>query len=265
MSYPPESRLVPWHNHQEWHHWMAACRDVVQRLHVERGITEDVAMVTTPVALWLCIGPVRLRVSSPNPDVATPEQLHSQVDKWVAFEREAGPGRVLPRDIDAGAARRELLMVARKKWEAAASAVFSDLATINAAAAWWRLHEHDPVSSWSSGRVEDAFGAGSAIFWLSRRSTTITQRPNELIIGSLWIESEMWSRALTLEIEEAQAYLTLADLVQEETAQSLAPGWPSCPVHEHPMVVKSFDGSAFWCCPRDAQVRVAVGLLTPAP
>jgi hypothetical protein len=105
-----------WLDSDEWTRWQEALIGVTQRLREERGVDDPWRLTVGWGALWAEYGDRRLRVAVAGAELQGPDDLFDELDSWVAFDRNAGPGRVLDRDRQAMAEWRQRIPVIQQFW-----------------------------------------------------------------------------------------------------------------------------------------------------
>ncbi|SFP30813.1 hypothetical protein SAMN05660464_2706 [Geodermatophilus dictyosporus] len=189
------------------------------------------------------------------PDVQDPSGLFDDVDHWVAFERAAGPGRVLDRDRQAVAVYRARLPEAQRFWERVTGRLVPDVERTTGLELRWRVRVREDEEVWPGPSV-----VGGTLL-----SGPVEPVRRPLLFPQIWFEAPNVSRQLPEMTDEDEALAYLADLVQEAVVEELHGAWPECPRHTHPLTVQlSAEGRPVWQCPRDPSVRIAVGSLGSA-
>lgn len=223
----------------EWERWTAAAESLAGRLVSERGVLEGVCVRGTPVALYVEVGQLSLRVTGPDPDVMEPEDLFARADHWVAFERALGPGRILARDRVVIAAWDEALAKGRATWQYACEQVFGDLERAGETPVAWNVEVQTVTEVWPE-----------------------QPRRRELLLGELWLNATGWGRGLEVVVTQRDALLQAADVIQDEVGRHLPGAWPLCPAHgRHPLAPADRPEGPSWSCPKAFDVFVRIGHL----
>ena len=250
-----------WPDEAERDRWWAALQRVAARVERERGVVEPLGMEVDGRALWATYADLRFRVAGEYADLAE-EGLFDEVDDWVAFEREAGPGTELERDRAYVASVRARFPAATALWEAAVVRVLRDVTATTGMVLRWRVAVHEdeevPLRWTGTGDV--------GLFAVPAPSGAWPRRP--LRIPELWLEAEWqeargsWERQLDVhETDPEDAVLVVASYVQDDLIQELPGAWPACPGHGHPRELDAHEGVAVWRCPRGSGDPVPVGSL----
>lgn len=255
-----------WPDHEEWSRWRDALARVTTRLQEERGVEEPWRLTVGWGALWAEYGDLRLRVAGEGAELPSPDDLFAEIDSWVAFDREAGPGRVLDRDRRAMAEWRQRIPAVQQFWETVARRVFRDVEATTDLRLPWKVAVHEDEPDWSAFRaaVEDGVDGGitavGGIWGTDGPMPQPGRRP--LPFPQIWLETPRTGRSLPEMADEAEAIGYLADLVQEDVIGEVHGAWPECPRHPHPLqVVYTDPARPMWGCPTTADITVAIGEL----
>ncbi len=260
-----------WPDRAEMQRWELAADYVARRLRDERGVDEPVGVSSGYGALWVTFGERRVRVAGAGPDVDDEQELFEDLDSWVAFDRDAGPGRVLDRDRTAVAAVLDRMPVAQRLWSTAVQRVLVDLhATTNLTwnctlvvledePAWMRPRpageSRVPGLRVRVGPIEEPTGP-----------RTRSDMPRPVWLPRLWLECDTgWGT--TVDEEEDDAEVICADAagrIAGEVVDELWQAWPPCPRHSHLLEAAVSEGRACWTCPADDAVVAPVGALASA-
>jgi hypothetical protein len=250
-----------WPDQEEWNRWQDALAGAARRLKEERGVEEPWRLAVGWGALWAEYGDLRLRVAGEGIEVTDPDDLFDEVDHWVAFDRHAGPGRVLDRDRQAMAEWRHRLPAVRQFWEKVAVHVFRDVEATTDLRLPWKVVVHEDEPDWAAIRnsVDGGISAVGGVLmdiptpWPGRRPSNFPQ---------VWIETPHTGRSLPEMDDEADAIGYLADMVQEDVIDEIHGAWPQCPRHSHPLEVHYSDTARpVWKCPTTPDIAVAIGEL----
>ena len=226
------------------------------RLQDERGVEEPWRLIVGWGALWAEYGDLRLRVAGEGVELTDPDDLFDEVDQWVAFERMAGPGRVLDRDRQVMAEWRQRLPAVRQFWEQVAGHVFRDVEATTDLCLPWEVVVHEDEPDWPA--IPD--GVDGGIVLLDMPIPQPGRRP--LNFPQIWIEIPHTGRQLPEMDDEAEAIGYLADMVQEDVIEEIHGAWPQCPRHPHPLEVHCSDTAhPMWKCPKTPEIEVAIGEL----
>jgi hypothetical protein len=251
-----------WPDQRERNRWQDALAGATTRLKEERGVEEPWRLTVGSGALWAEYGDLRLRVAGEGVELTDPDDLFDEVDHWVAFERMAGPGRVLDRDRQAMAEWRQRLPAVRQFWEKVARQVFRDVEATTDLRLPWMVVVHEDEPDWPAIRngVDGGIGVVGGIFLLDVPMPQPGRRP--LNFPQIWIETPHTGRSLPEMDDEAEAIGHLADMVQEDVIEEIHGAWPQCPRHPHPLEVHRSDTAhPTWKCPDTPDIEVAVGEL----
>jgi hypothetical protein len=213
-------------------------------------------------ALWAEYGDLRLRVAGEGVELTDPEDLFDEVDHWVAFERMAGPGRVLDRDGQAMAEWRQRIPAIRQFWEKVAGHVFRDVEATADLRLPWKVAVHEDEPDWPAipDGVDSGIGVVGGIVLTDMPMPQLGRRP--LNFPQIWIETPHSGRSLPEMDDEAEATGYLADMVQEDVIEEIHGAWPKCPRHAHPLEVHYTDsGDPTWRCPKTPDIEVPIGEL----
>jgi hypothetical protein len=243
-----------WPDQDEQSRWHEALIAVAERLREERGVDDPWQLTVGWGALWAEYGDLRVRVAGEGAELHGSEDLFDEIDSWVAFDRMAGPGRVVDRDRQAMAEWRQRVPAVRQFWENVAGRVFRDVeATTNLRLGWKVVvHEDEPV--WPA--MPDGVVGGIVLMDMPQ----LSRRP--LNFPEVWLEAPYTERSLPEMTDEAEATGYLADLVQEDVIEEVHGAWPQCPRHPHPLEVHYTDSARpVWRCPKTPEITVAIGEL----
>jgi hypothetical protein len=272
----PASRAPDWPDVTERDRWTAALADAAHRVERDRGVVETWWLEARDGALWACYGGVVVRAAGEAADVSGAEELFEEIDTWVAFERPAGPGRVLERDLQAMAEWRAQLAVQQPRYEAAAATVFLDIAATTSIDLGWRVAVH-----------EEEFDLSSPPPWVPAGSSTAVDPPGAGVVGHELAGPGPWPAQpptrsapfpqIHLETRASSgrgsadhlggaddlddAVLDVAGTVQDLVIEEVHGAWPVCPGHWHPMAPGSTTAGPVWRCPDDQGVAVPIGHL----
>lgn len=255
-----------WPDQGEWSRWNAALTNVRARLQQERGVNEPWQLTTGWGALWAEYGDLRLRVAGVGAEVTDQDDLFEQIDEWVAFDRAAGPGRVLDRDRQAMAEWRQQIPTLRQLWEEAARRVFRDVEATTDLQLPWKIEVHEDEPDWSAihQRFVGGGGIGGVVGGILPMDMPMPELPRRpLNFPQIWLEIGGHGRSLPAVNNEADATAHLADVVQEDVIEEVHGAWPPCPRHAHPLEVHYADaGRPMWSCPTTPDITVPIGELT---
>ncbi len=255
-----------WPDQKEWNRWRDALAGVTTRLQEERGVEEPWRLTVGWGALWAEYGDLRLRVAGEGAELSSPDDLFDEIDSWVAFDREAGPGQVLERDRQAMAEWRKRIPAVQQFWETVARRVFRDVEATTDLHLPWKIAVHEDELDWSAVRaavndgVDGGITAVGGIFMTDGPMPQLGRRP--LNFPQIWLETPHTGRSLPEMADEADAIGYLADLVQEDIIEEAHGAWPECPRHPHPLeVVYTNSARPMWGCPTTPDITVAIGEL----
>ena len=228
--------------------WAAAMGEVAERIERDRGVADPWSLSVQDDVLWANYGDLRVRLG-PGADVHDEAELFDEVDGWVAFDRQPGPGAVLDRDVEAVAARRTQLPALRAFWEPVVARVLADVTRTTSVDVTWSIEV-----------VEREVGVppGPGL-WLTFGAQELPVRET---FPSLVVRlPHQWFDLRPIDdVEEAAA--ELAGLVQDHVVEELPGAWPVCPGHHHPMAhATTPSGRAAWGCPSGAGPVHEVGSL----
>jgi hypothetical protein len=248
---------APWPDPDEERRWQQALAGAAARIREERGVEDPWRLTVGCGALWAEYGDLRMQVSGAGTGVPVLDGLFEDIDHWVAFERAAGPGRVLDRDERAMAEWRNRLPELQRFWEGIARRVFADVEATTDLRLPWQITVHE--DEWDLRGMPAGDG-----MWLRPGTDPLPRRP--LAFPQVWLETPHTGRGLYATTHEDEALRHLADLVQEDVIDELHGAWPPCPRHAHPLEVASDDaGRAVWRCRTTPSLSVAVGALGRPP
>lgn len=259
-----------WGDQDEVRRWALAAEQVSLRLSHERGVDEQVAVVVGYGALWVEYGQLRLRVAGPHPDLLSEDALFEDIDEWVAFQREAGPGRVLDRDLAVLADVRAQMPVGVALWSRAAERVLADLHATTECRWTCRLLVRDdepvhiavpdlPVGGAVLSVVAVDVGPFEGLIDLDGRNR-LPRHP--LALPQLWLDCDAgW--AVTVDEFQDDVEAACLEVVEHVTTDLEDEGlrWPLCPSHSDVLEPALVDGRARWVCGA-GDVHVPVGSLT---
>lgn len=255
-----------WPDRDEWARWQAAMVSATQRLRDERGVDDPWRLTVGWGALWAEYDDRRLRVAGVGAELQTADDLFDELDSWVAFQRMAGPGRVLDRDRRAMAEWRERIPAVQEFWERVAPRVFRDVEATTNIHFLWRIVVHEDGPDWSAIRaavMDGGAGVGGVVGGIVAMGSpmpTLARRP--LNFPEIWVETPHTGRSLPEMTDEDEATGYLAELVQEDIIEEVHGAWPECPRHPHPLEVDYTEsGSPVWKCPKIPDITVAIGEL----
>ena len=243
-----------WPDQDQRSRWHQALIDVTERLREERGIADAWRLTVGWAALWAEYGDLRIRVAGEGAELHVPEDLFEVVDSWVAFDRMAGPGRVLDRDRQSKSEWRQRLPAIRQFWENVARRVFRDVEATTDLRPAWKVVVHEDEPAWPG--MPDGLVGGM----VGMDMTQPARRP--LPFPQVWLETAHTGRGLPEMTDEAEAIGLLADLVQDDVIEQVHGAWPPCPRHSHPLEVHYRGASRpLWKCPEAPDITVAIGEL----
>ncbi len=250
-----------WPDRGEWKRWRDALAETARRLQEERGVEEPWRLTVDRGALWAEYGDLRLRVAGGDVVLIDPDDLWAEVDHWAAFERTAGPGRVLDRDRHAMAEWRQRLPAMQQFWLEVARLVFRDVEATTNLRPRWNVVVHEDEAGWPA--IRNGIGAGGAVGGIVHEDLLVSppgRRP--LDFPQVWIETDCTGRSLPDMDDEALAIGYLAEMVQEDVIEEIHGAWPPCPRHAHPLDVHYSDTARpTWTCPGAPDLEVAIGEL----
>jgi hypothetical protein len=227
-------------------------------MRAERGVEEPTKLTAGYGALWASFGRCRLRVAGPHADVVDEARLFEEIDRWVAFERSAGPGIVLDRDLAVIEEWRARLPLAQAVWEEAAALVFHDVEATTSLRWTWRITVHDDEEAFP-----DLPEGVSGVFFAEVRPADWEPPRRKLALPELWLETDSFGIRLPEPDGSADAVAHVADRVQDEVMEEIVTTWPPCPGHQHPLAVGGDDTLALWVCPGEGALSVPIGSLRP--
>ena len=251
-----------WPDQAEWDRWHDALAGATMRLQDQRGVEEPWRLTVGWGALWAEYGDLRMRIAGEGVELIDPDDLFDELDRWVAFDRRAGPGRVLDRDRQAMAEWRQRVPGVRQFWEEVARVVFRDVEATTDLGLSWKVVVHEDEPDWPAipDGVDGGIGVVGGLVLMDMPMPQPGRRP--LNFPQIWIETPHTGRSLPEMGDEAEAIGYLADMVQEEVIEEIHGAWPQCPRHPHPLEVHYPDsGHPTWRCPKAPDIGVSIGEL----
>lgn len=228
-----------------WDRWHRALAAAAERLHDERGIADPWQLAVGWEVLWAEYGELSLRVTGEGADLDGPDELFDEIDRWVAWDRPAGPGRVLDRDRQAMAAWRARLPELQQFWEGVARRVFRIVAASTGLEVTWTVVVHEDEAVWPTFP-----GSRTGVFVgviSDGDPPPLARRP--LAFPQVWLESPLAHRHLRDMTDEVEATAELFAELQDDVFEEVHGAWPRCPRHPHPLDMSwTDDGRPVWRC-----------------
>ena len=241
-----------------WDRWHQALAAAAERLHDERGIADPWQLAVGWEVLWAEYGDLSLRVAGVGADLGGPDDLFDEIDRWAAWDRPAGPGRVLDRDRQVMAAWRVRLPELQQFWEGVARRVFRDVEATTDLVPTWEVVVHEDETVWPGLPYPGTGG----VAWLNPDGDTHELPRRPLDFPEVWLETPHTHRQLPDLTDEDEAISHLADELQDDVIEEVHGAWPQCPRHPHPLSVgDTDDGRPAWVCPDAPDVTVPIGEL----
>ena len=255
-----------WQDRAEQERWQRAAERAADRLREERGVEEPVEVSAGYGALWVDYGGRRVRVAGVGAEVEDAQGLFEDLDDWVAFDRDAGPGRVLDRDRAVVAEVLASMPPAQARWTAAVQRALVDLHETTDLAWTIDMVVHDDGSGPPWLPLTDG-AYGSVLTVGGPLPASWSGSPREISLPRLFLEcSTGWSVTVDEVEEDPEVVCALAaGLLGDEVVDELWAAWPACPEHAHPLEAVLSDGRAAWACPADGTVVALVGALAVTP
>jgi hypothetical protein len=255
----PDDDVDRWPDPDEVARWRRALTAIAERERRERAVIEPAGIRVDHGDLVADYGPVKFLVASTRSiagGLPDEEELFESIDAWVAFDRPAGPGVLLPRDQAAIDAWELDLAAAEAAWPALIERVVHDVEATTDLHVTWQLEREDEqvVIPPHEGATFARFGGPP----LAKRT---------FLLPELWVRTDGLGTYRLGPLDNgdpdavAFSLASFAERVQDDVIDEVWGAWPPCPRHGHPLQVTSEGHRAAWVCPAGGDRGVDVGAL----
>ncbi|WP_336923469.1 hypothetical protein [Aquipuribacter sp. SD81] len=223
--------------------WHAAADEAARTITADRGVSDPCSVTEEDGRLVVRYGSARVPLG-PDGDVADPAALHAALDRWVAWEREDGPGRWLPRDDADLHERRRLVEESVAAYREAASLLAADLART----------------------------LGEMTVWTVVPAEHVTERPDAPQPGrppvpTIQVAVETLGGSGVLGVEPladpalGPAAVALLAASADHLGEIVHGRWPTCPDHGTQLAPVAAAGRVSWVCADGGHVVAELGRL----